>query len=284
MSDSAHILVFDSGVGALSIIEELRRHLPGASITYASDNAFFPYGTKPDEALVERVDNVLAALLAHCAPDLAVIACNTASTVALPIIREHFSLPIVGVVPAIKPAGELTRSNVIGLLATPATIKRPYTQELIENFAADSEVIAVGSSELVDLAEAKLRGTTVSSDSLQKVLHPFFEHPDFSRMDTLVLACTHFPLLKEEISQQLPHTIRLIDSGFAIARRVKYLIDELKSSQSESTSSTIKHKKQFTTVFTAPSASIELLKPAIKSRLPGPIEILQVPFSGASEQ
>jgi len=211
------VLIFDSGVGGLSILQEVRRQLPWCQYVYACDNRAFPYGTKAESELVERVDTVLKALIAETAPDIVVIACNTASTVALPKIRAHFLNPVVGVVPAIKPAALQSRSKVIGLLATPATVKRPYTQWLIDEFAGDCRVVRVGSAELVELAEQKLRGTEVPHDQLRQIIQPFFDDP---QLDTLVLACTHFPLLRAELTAVAPRPVAWIDSGEAIARRV----------------------------------------------------------------
>src|SRR5690606_39454843 len=167
------ILVFDSGVGGLSILREIQERLPACEFIYASDNAAFPYGTKPEDELVERVDHVLHQLLKTYAADIVVVACNTASTLALPHIRSHFNQPIVGVVPAIKPAAARSRTKVIGLLATPATIARAYTQELIREHASDCMVVSVGSSELVHMAEQKLRGQVISLTEMTKILAPF---------------------------------------------------------------------------------------------------------------
>jgi len=211
------VLVFDSGVGGLSILTEICRRLPCCDYVYACDNEAFPYGTKTEDELVARVDAVLKALIAHIEPDLIVIACNTASTVALPKIRAHFPKPVVGVVPAIKPAAQFSRSRVIGLLATPATIRRPYTQGLIDEFASDCTIIPVGSAELVTIAENRLRGIAADISALEKILAPIFADP---RTDTLILACTHFPLLRAELEQASPRGIQWVDSGEAIARRV----------------------------------------------------------------
>lgn len=220
------ILVFDSGVGGLSIVREIQKKLPFASLVYASDNAFFPYGTKGETELITRVDAVLHKILASYPVDIIVVACNTASTLTLPHIRGHFTQPVVGVVPAIKPAAAQSKSQVIGLLATPATVARPYTHNLIREYAPNAEVISVGSSELVQLAEHKLRGGKVSGEELRLILQPFFDHPHGHKMDTLVLACTHFPLLRDEIAAQFSPEVQLIDSGEAIARRVVSLLAE----------------------------------------------------------
>lgn len=219
------ILVFDSGVGGLSVAREIQQRLPHVSLVYASDNAFFPYGTKGEAELINRVDLVIRELLHRYPVDILVIACNTASTLALPHLRSHLDLPIVGVVPAIKPAAILSKTGVIGLLATPATVARPYTHELIREYAINCEVISVGSSELVQLAEQKLRGETLDKAAIKGVIDELMKTESAKKMDTLVLACTHFPLLKEELAQQLPSHIQMIDSGEAIARRVEFLLD-----------------------------------------------------------
>lgn len=255
------ILVFDSGVGGLSVAAEIQKKMPFLQIVYASDNAFFPYGTKGETELITRVDNVLRKILSLHKIDLMVIACNTASTLTLPHCREHFSLPIVGVVPAIKPAAQLTQTGVIGLLATPATIARPYTHDLIKEHASSCKVLSVGSSELVATAEKKLRGEILDTDTIDSAIKQFFDQPDGSKMDTLVLACTHFPLIRDEILASL-HRINpdqsylLIDSGEAIARRVQSL---LLNNETLIATKTDKHLALFTKM----SADIENLKPSL---------------------
>ncbi|OCA56888.1 glutamate racemase [Photorhabdus namnaonensis] len=216
------VLVFDSGVGGLSIYQEIRQLLPELHYIYVFDNEAFPYGEKSEEFIVERVVQIVAAVQQKHPLAIVVIACNTASTVSLPALRERFSFPVVGVVPAIKPAAKLTRNGVVGLLATRATVNRSYTKELIEKFATGCKIESIGSAELVELAEAKLHGGKVSSDILKKILKPWLgmkEPPD-----TVVLGCTHFPLLAEELVQILPDGTHLIDSGAAIARRTAWLV------------------------------------------------------------
>ncbi|HSX84702.1 MAG TPA: glutamate racemase [Cellvibrio sp.] len=225
------ILVFDSGVGGLSVMREIQQRLPDCQYLYASDNAAFPYGTKSEDELIARVDKVLHALLQHIEQDygpvdIVVVACNTASTLTLPHIRSHFAQPIVGVVPAIKPAAIHSTTKVIGLLATPATVARPYTHGLIKEYAANCTVISVGSSELVHLAEQKLRGEVIAPEKIAAIIAPFLTAPRAAELDTLVLACTHFPLLQDELRHFLPNTVRLIDSGEAIARRVAFLLQQ----------------------------------------------------------
>lgn len=247
------IMIFDSGVGGLSIVTEIQKQLPFATLIYVSDNAFFPYGTKGEAELIARVDAVLHKVIATQPVDIIVVACNTASTLALPHIRSHFTQPIVGVVPAIKPAAMQSQSHVIGLLATPATVIRPYTLQLIHEHAPHAEIISVGSSELVQLAEQKLRGSLISSEHIRAILQPFFTHLRAHDMDTLVLACTHFPLLRDEIALQLPK-VQLIDSGEAIARRVASLLVGQACSDQPT-----KH----TAIFTQAAASVDSLIPQL---------------------
>ncbi|MDR0219707.1 MAG: glutamate racemase [Enterobacteriaceae bacterium] len=216
------ILVFDSGVGGLSVYQEIRQLLPDLHYIYAFDNGGFPYGEKTEEVVIERVVKIVDEIQRRHSLAIVVIACNTASTVSLPALRERFSFPIVGVVPAIKPAVKLTCNRVVGLLATRATINRSYTKELITQFAADCQVHAIGSAELVMLAERKLHGETIPLVELEKVLKPWLRMKE--PPDTVILGCTHFPLLAKELSQVLPDGTRLIDSGAAIARRIAWLI------------------------------------------------------------
>lgn len=217
------VLVFDSGVGGLSVYREIREKLPEAHYIYVFDNEAFPYGEKPQEFIIDRVVRIVSAIAEKHELAAIVIACNTASTVSLPALREKFTdIPIIGVVPAIKPAAKLTCNGVVGLLATRATVKRPYTHELIERFATDCKVHSLGSAELVELAERKLHGEAVSLDELRKILTPWLKMKE--PPDTVVLGCTHFPLLADELLSVLPDGTRIIDSGAAIARRTAWLV------------------------------------------------------------
>ncbi|MEQ5226106.1 glutamate racemase [Proteus cibi] len=217
------VLVFDSGVGGLSVYREIREKLPDAHYIYVFDNEAFPYGEKSQEFIIDRVVRIVSAVAEKHDLATIVIACNTASTVSLPALRARFTdIPIVGVVPAIKPAAKLTCNGVVGLLATRATVKRPYTHELIERFATDCKVHSLGSAELVELAERKLHGEVVSLDALRKILTPWLKMKE--PPDTVVLGCTHFPLLADELLSVLPDGTRIIDSGAAIARRTAWLV------------------------------------------------------------
>ena len=216
------VLIFDSGVGGLSVFEQVIKQSPALQYFYLFDNAYFPYGELDADFIVRRLKHLLGAFVETYKIDLIVIACNTASTIALPFLREHFSIPIVGVVPAIKPAALLTENGIIGLLATPATIDRPYTAQLIKEFAADKQVLKMGSTQLVKLAECKLHGKLIRPEDIEAVLAPWLSLEKVP--DTIVLGCTHFPLLKEEIARCFQGKINLVDSGNAIAQRIAQLL------------------------------------------------------------
>ncbi|WP_119299888.1 glutamate racemase [Dongia deserti] len=222
MSEAATpvILAADSGLGGLTIVAEIRKAMPQARLAYLCDNAFFPYGTRPDAALLSHFLGVMNRAIERVRPDLVVTACNTISTICLPQLRAATSIPVVGVVPAIKPAAQQSRRKIIGLLATPATINRPYTDDLIQRYAADCTVLKVGSAELVQMAEVKLLGETVDRDRLRHILSPFFDRSAATQPDVIVLACTHFPLLRAEFQAVGPADVVWVDSGVAVARRV----------------------------------------------------------------
>ena len=224
MSPDAPLLFFDSGVGGLSVLGPTRALLPLAPIVYAADNAAYPYGTKSEAELAAHVPALLLRLVERYRPRLAVIACNTASTIALDHARAALDLPVVGTVPAIKPAAEASRSRVIGVLGTSATVRQPYVDDLTRRFAADCTVLRHGSAELVDLAEAKLAGGPVPAAAVRAAIAPLLDQPGAERMDVMVLACTHFPLLAEELAEALPG-VAFIDGGPGIARRVAFLTD-----------------------------------------------------------
>ncbi|MCG7600938.1 glutamate racemase [Halomonas sp. McH1-25] len=218
------VLVFDSGVGGLSVAAAIRHRLPEAALAYVCDNAMLPYGTKPDAWLVGRIVDVCLAGVEACSAGVLVVACNTASTLALAELRSRLDIPVVGTVPAIKPAAMTTRSGTIGLLATSATVNRPYTDALIRDFAAQCRVIRVAADGLVTLAERKLAGLELDEALLAAELAPLWKSPE---LDTVVLGCTHFPLLVEQLRTQAPKAIEWIDSGAAIARRVISVVPEI---------------------------------------------------------
>lgn len=221
----AHVLIFDSGVGGLSVAQELRKRLPDLHLSYIADATFRPYGAKSETALKTRLPVLANALMRMLQPDIFVLACNTASTAALFEIRAELEIPVVGVVPAIKPAATQSRSKTMAVFGTPGTVRRKYVDQLIADFAPGCRVLLHGSTRLVELAEDKLAGHVIDSAEIQAELGPLFAQLGADQIDTIVLACTHFPLLAEDLKKALPHGINLIDSGAAIARRVKTLLE-----------------------------------------------------------
>ena len=220
-----HALIFDSGIGGLSVSAHIRALCPGLALTYVADDAFRPYGQKTEAQLQARLPQLLATLEIMCNPDVIVIACNTASTTALQAIRAAVKAPVVGVVPAIKPAALMSKTGVIAVLGTPGTVARKYVGVLTRKFASQCEVILHGSNGLVGLAEQKFAGQGVKRSDIAAQIAPIFDGPNGGKVDAIVLACTHFPMLAEELAAASPRPVSWIDSGEAIARRVKYLLD-----------------------------------------------------------
>jgi glutamate racemase len=219
------VLVFDSGLGGLTVLRELARLRPDLHLIYAADDAAFPYGRWNDDALTDRVVGIVAGLIERLEPALVVVACNTASTLALPALRARFSLPFLGTVPAIKPACERSITKRVSVLATPGTVKRDYTQGLIREFAAGCNVTLVGSEKLATLAEAALHGEVVEDAAIAAEIKPCFVD-DGSRTDTVVLACTHYPLILDRLVKAAPWPVNWIDPAAAIARRASSLVAE----------------------------------------------------------
>jgi glutamate racemase len=219
------ILVFDSGLGGLTVLEQVRRARPDAAYVYAADDAAFPYGRLSEPVLVERVLAVMERLIGLHASDLVVVACNTASTLVLPALRQRFATPFVGVVPPIKPVAEATRSRVISLLATPGTVARAYTHELIETYAGGCDVTLVGAPNLAGFAEAELAGGPIDDAALSaEIAACFVTREDGRRTDVIGLACTHYPLLLARFQALAPWPVTWIDPAPAIARRVTQLL------------------------------------------------------------
>lgn len=219
-----HIVVFDSGLGGLSVLKEVRRARPGADITYVADTGGFPYGALSEQEVVRRVLATFEGVAARRAPDLAVIACNTASTLVLPFLRASHAFPFVGTVPAIKPAAAGTKTGLVSVLATPGTVKRDYTQALIATYAANVDVTLVGATGLAALAEAAMRGESVDEQAIRAEIAPAFVEKGGKRTDTVVLACTHYPLVLNHLERLAPWPVAWIDPAPAIARRVASLL------------------------------------------------------------
>jgi glutamate racemase len=225
MADSRPLLFFDSGIGGLSVLAPTLALLPNAPIVYVADSAGFPYGTKSEREIAARVPALLGRLVERYDPRLVVIPCNTACTIALDEIRAALELPVVGTVPAIKPAAEISASRVIGVLGTDATIRQPYVDRLSEKFAGDCLVLRHGSARLVELAEARLRGDPGDPADYAAAMQGLLDQPGGERMDTVVLACTHFPLVADRLAEVSPRPLTFLHGGDGIARRIAYLTE-----------------------------------------------------------
>ena len=227
MSSSPTILVFDSGLGGLTVLREIVTTRPDAHYVYVADDVFFPYGHHSAAEIVARVVPLLGALIATHTPDLVVIACNTASTLVLSHLRAAYRVPFVGTVPAIKPACAQSKTRRVSVLGTKGTVQREYTRALIRDFAQGCEVTLVGSPELATLAENALRGNEVSDGNIATELAPCFVgdiDDEAGRTDAVVLACTHYPLLLDRLVKLAPWPVHWIDPAPAIARRVSDLL------------------------------------------------------------
>ncbi len=223
MATRHSILVFDSGLGGLTVYREIKAARPDADFLYVADDAAFPYSALQESTLVERAVGLMGELIETHRPDLIVIACNTASTIVLPDLRKTFAVPFVGTVPAIKPACASSVTRRVSVLGTEATVKREYTRALIRDYAQDCEVTLVGAKRLASLAEAELGGSPASDDELREEIAPCFRDGG-QRTDTIVLACTHYPLLLERLQQLSPWPVNFLDPAPAIARRVVNLL------------------------------------------------------------
>lgn len=226
VNQGKRILIFDSGVGGLSVLDAIRASNFALELDYLADNSWLPYGLKSDADLRARVPVLLREVARQWAPDAVVVACNTASTIVLEPLRAALDVPVIGVVPPIKPAAALTRTGVIGLLATPATVQRAYTNDLIAQFAGDKRVIRFGSAALVRAAEQKLAGGPGEevAAAVAEAIAGLFDAPAGAQIDVVALACTHFPLLRAELEAAAPRACVWLDSGEAIARRVAHVL------------------------------------------------------------
>jgi glutamate racemase len=218
------ILVFDSGLGGLTVFREVVKARPDAHYLYVADDAFFPYSSHGEAELVARILALMGDLIERQRPDLIIIACNTASTLVLPHLRARFAVPFIGTVPAIKPACAASVTKRVSVLGTEATVSREYTRALIRDFANGSDVTLVGSARLAGYAEAELQGTPVDDPSVMREIASCFVDKDGRRTDTVVLACTHFPLLLDRLDRLAPWPVTFLDPAPAIARRMTDLI------------------------------------------------------------
>lgn len=226
-SNAPRLLIFDSGLGGLTVLRALRQSVPEAAVAYLADDARFPYSALADDELAARMCEVLAAPAAEFAPDAIVIACNTASTTALPALRAAFRQPIVGTVPAIKPAALLSRSGLVSVLGTSATARRDYTRALIAQFGQGRRFTLTGSSKLAGLAETVMTGGEVADADILAEIAPCFIEEGGARTDVVVLACTHYPLLLERLEALAPWPVAWLDPAPAIARRTANVLADL---------------------------------------------------------
>ena len=264
MDASAPILLFDSGVGGLSVLGELRKSLPDAPVIYAADNGGLPYGTKTEAEVAARVCGLLGRISERYRPRLICIACNTASTIALAMVRDVLNVPIVGTVPAIKPAAELTRSGTIGLLGTAATVRQPYVDRLAAEHAADKHLLKFAASELVSAAEVKLRGQTVDTIVYVRAAAGLREQAGGEAIDTVVLACTHFSLVRDELAEAFGAGVSFVDGAAGIARRIVHLTNG---------QSFVRSRPDFA-LFTKADTDLEDLAPTLTSFGLNSIEVL----------
>jgi glutamate racemase len=260
----APLLLFDSGVGGLSVLAEVRKALPQAPVIYAADNGGLPYGTKSEAEIAARVCGLLGRMSERFRPRLICIACNTASTIALAMVRDVLAVPIVGTVPAIKPAAERTRSGVIGLLGTAATIRQGYVDRLEAEFAEGKTLLRFAASELVGAAEAKLRGQPVDPAVIARAVAGLRDQPGGAAIDTVVLACTHFPLLREELGAAFGPGVAFVDGAAGIARRIVHLTQ----------GQPFKREEPDLALFTRADNTLADLQPALASYGLGRMEIL----------
>src|SRR5919108_2418997 len=220
------ILMFDSGIGGLTVLREARVLMPDRRFIYVADDAAFPYGNWEEPALKAHIIDLFGTLLERFRPEISVIACNTASTLVIEALRERFpGHPFVGTVPAIKPAAERTRSGLVSVLATPGTVKRQYTRDLITQWASKCHVRLVGSVNLASLAESYVREGFVDEEVVRAEIAPCFVEQDGRRTDIVVLACTHYPFLVNRMRKMAPWPVDWLDPAEAIARRALSLLD-----------------------------------------------------------
>lgn len=264
MKHSPTIAVLDSGMGGLTVLKALRERMPRANFIYLFDNANFPYGTKSEAEVERAVISCIDRLSLQYPIDAIVIACNTASVSALPAARARFAVPIVGTVPAIKPAAIASKTKTIALLATPGTVGRSYTEDLARQFAQGCLLLRRGSSVLVQLAESKMHGQPASLDDVLREIQPLFEQSPAEltrRLDTIVLGCTHFPLLVDEIAAVAPWPVQLIDSGPAIAARTQQVLVELGFAMEAAAGPSLEALPPLRALATRLDFQVELLRP-----------------------
>ena len=234
------ILVFDSGIGGLSVMREARLLMHDQQFVYVGDDAGFPYGDWEEQALTQRMVGLFQTLMERFNPRLAIVACNTASTLIMPALREQFTIPFVGIVPAIKPAAERTASGLVTVLATPGTVSRPYTRNLINQFAGQCEVKLVGATQLARMAEEHMQLRDIDTQLLKEEIRPCFVQRGQRKTDIVTLGCTHYPFLVNEMRKLAPWPVDWLDPAHAVAQQARRLLAQATKNEPESVLTPVK--------------------------------------------
>ena len=216
MAVESPIGVFDSGVGGLSVLREIRRELPFEHLRYIADSRYAPYGDRP-AALVRERSNSLVAFLIDQGAKAIVVACNTATAAAVDVLRSTFTLPIVAIEPAVKPAAASTRSGVVGVLATTNTLASSKFARLVDQYAAGATVLTQACPGLVEQVESGELDSAATRALIERYVDPLLEEG----ADTLVLGCTHFPFLTPVIQEVAGPNVAVIDPAVAVARELR---------------------------------------------------------------
>lgn len=217
MADTRPIGLFDSGVGGLSVLLEIAKTLPDESFVFLADQFHNPYGAKTKSELEDLSERITYFLLKQKIKAL-VVACNTATCYALDYLRFNFDIPIIGVVPAVRPSARITKKGKIAVMSTPATAKSAYLESLVLEFAKNRRCLKLGCAGLAESVE------TLDKKEWNRLLDTYTQKIKKFGADVIVLGCTHFPFLKKDIKKRMGPKVKVIDSGAAIARRVKYLL------------------------------------------------------------
>ncbi len=217
-----YILFIDSGIGGISILKKFKEMSTGVNTLYYADTANFPYGNKPHDYLTRLLTNIYNSLSNEYKIIMVVIACNTASVTALEQLRQRVSIPVIGTVPAIKKASELSKTGKIGVIATENTIKQDYIYNLIKQFAADKDVTVKACPELVTFIE---KNTLTNTKDLQAIFEKELSVLKNGEIDYLVLGCTHYSFLIDQISDYLGNKVNIIDSSEGVSKRILSLLN-----------------------------------------------------------
>lgn len=257
------VLVFDSGIGGLSVMREARLLMHEQKFVYVGDDAGFPYGDWEEQALIQRMVGLFETLVERFKPSIAIVACNTASTLIMPALRERFSIPFVGIVPAIKPAAERTASGLVTVLATPGTVSRPYTLNLIKEYASECEVKLVGATQLARMAENHMQLQAIDTQLLREEIRPCFVQRGHRKTDIVTLGCTHYPFLVNEMRKLAPWPVDWLDPANAVAQQARRMLmsEAAQASSSEPLSdATLNGDLAIMTSGSASQATLRLLR------------------------